>query len=171
MSGANNLHCFISEGWGVHCSMLKCTAIYLHQGTWSCPLNRGLQGDVVYLSWPITPLLFQPKCGGRWSCGFSANENSCGHHVTWSPNKLWRSNSIFTYAFREAWHISTMERLGQGHIHTLLELPETNMSWQGSEPGLPASQATTLAKSYPISLCCCYSEPLQYCKMHWTTWV
>jgi hypothetical protein len=25
----------------------------------------------------------------------SANEYSCAHHVTWSPNKLWRSTSIF----------------------------------------------------------------------------
>ncbi len=25
----------------------------------------------------------------------SPNENSCPHHVTWSPNKLWRSNSLF----------------------------------------------------------------------------
>jgi hypothetical protein len=34
----------------------------------------------------------------RWegeSCGFSANEYSCAHHVTWSPNKPWRSTSIF----------------------------------------------------------------------------
>jgi hypothetical protein len=29
------------------------------------------------------------------SCRVSANEYSCAHHVTWSPNKLWRSNSIF----------------------------------------------------------------------------
>ncbi len=29
------------------------------------------------------------------SCGVSANEYSCTHHVTWSPNKLWRSTSIF----------------------------------------------------------------------------
>jgi hypothetical protein len=29
------------------------------------------------------------------SFGVSANEYSCAHHVTWSPNKLRRSNSIF----------------------------------------------------------------------------
>jgi hypothetical protein len=34
-----------------------------------------------------------PNAGGG-GCG-AANENSCAHHVTWSPNKLWRSNSIF----------------------------------------------------------------------------
>jgi hypothetical protein len=26
---------------------------------------RGLRGDVVYLSWPIEPLVYDPKCGGR----------------------------------------------------------------------------------------------------------
>ncbi len=33
--------------------------------------------------------------GEGGSCGVSANEYSCAHHVTWSPNILWRSNSIF----------------------------------------------------------------------------
>ncbi len=32
---------------------------------------------------------------GVVNCRASANEKSCAHHVTWSPNKLWRSNSIF----------------------------------------------------------------------------
>jgi hypothetical protein len=31
--------------------------------------------------------------GKGGSCGFSANEYNCAHHVTWSPNKL--STSIF----------------------------------------------------------------------------
>ncbi len=30
----------------------------------------------------------------------SANEYGCAHHVTWSPNKLWRSNSIFNLWLR-----------------------------------------------------------------------
>jgi hypothetical protein len=33
--------------------------------------------------------------GEGGSCGVSANEYSCVHHVTWSPNKLLRSTSIF----------------------------------------------------------------------------
>jgi hypothetical protein len=33
--------------------------------------------------------------GGEGGCVVSANENSCAYHVTWSTNKLWRSNSIF----------------------------------------------------------------------------
>ncbi len=41
------------------------------------------------------PSYMSPKCGGRGCCGVSANENSCAHHVTRSPIKLWRSNSIF----------------------------------------------------------------------------
>ncbi len=41
-------------------------------------------------------LLIQVQMRGEGgSCGVSANENSCAHHVTWSPNKLWRSTSIF----------------------------------------------------------------------------
>ncbi len=63
---------------------------------------RGLQGDIVYLSWPIAPLVYEPKCDGVGAgvCGVWANENSCAHHVTWSPNRLWRSNFILylTYA-------------------------------------------------------------------------
>jgi hypothetical protein len=33
--------------------------------------------------------------GEGGSCSVSANEYSCVHHVTQSPNKLWRSTSIF----------------------------------------------------------------------------
>jgi hypothetical protein len=35
----------------------------------------------------------QMREGGGGSCGVSANEYSCAHHVTWY--KLWRSTSIF----------------------------------------------------------------------------
>jgi hypothetical protein len=40
----------------------------------------------------------QLQCGGMRggrSCGVSANEYSCAHHVTGSQNKLWSSTSIF----------------------------------------------------------------------------
>jgi hypothetical protein len=40
-------------------------------------------------------LVLESQCGGGGGCGVSANEYSCAHHVTWSPNKLWRSTSIF----------------------------------------------------------------------------
>ncbi len=37
---------------------------------------------------------------GMGRCGVSANEVSCAHHVTWSPNKLWRSTSILNLWIR-----------------------------------------------------------------------
>jgi hypothetical protein len=41
-------------------------------------------------------LVYEFKSEGMGSgCGVSANEYSCAHHVTWSPNKLWRSTFIF----------------------------------------------------------------------------
>ncbi len=45
------------------------------------------------LSWLTnSALVYEPKCGGRGSCGVSANEIQL---CTWGPNKLWRSNFIF----------------------------------------------------------------------------
>jgi hypothetical protein len=43
----------------------------------------------------IAPSLGAQMWGEEGSCGVSADEYSCAHHVTWSPNKLWRSTSIF----------------------------------------------------------------------------
>jgi hypothetical protein len=44
-------------------------------------------------------LVYESKCGGIGGggrgCRVSANEYSCAHHVTWSPNKLRRSIYIF----------------------------------------------------------------------------
>jgi hypothetical protein len=42
-------------------------------------------------------LLYKSQFGGWWGVGLrgSANEYSCAHHVTWSPNKLRRSTFIF----------------------------------------------------------------------------
>ncbi len=70
--------------------------------------TRGLPGDVVDLSWPIAPLVYEPK----WkSCGVSANENSCAHHVTWSPSKLCRSNFIFNIWLKLSLIISSLKLL------------------------------------------------------------
>ncbi len=52
------------------------------------------------LSLPTNSALgFESQCGGG-GCGVSANEYSCAHHVTWSPNKLWISISIFNLCCR-----------------------------------------------------------------------
>jgi hypothetical protein len=42
--------------------------------------------------------------GGSWrNEGVSANEYSCVHHVTWSPNKLWISTSLFNIWWVTKW--------------------------------------------------------------------
>ncbi len=43
--------------------------------------------------------------------GVSANEYSCAYHMTWSPNKLWRSNSIFNLCGSQSISIVTMTTL------------------------------------------------------------
>jgi hypothetical protein len=50
---------------------------------------RGLQRDVVYLGWPIAPSQMSPNAGGVRGLSQWVQVG------TWSPNKLWRSNSIF----------------------------------------------------------------------------
>ncbi len=56
------------------------------------PPPRGLQRDVVYLGWPIAPSYVSPNAGGgRELRRLSQWVQLC----TWSPNKRWRSNSIF----------------------------------------------------------------------------
>ncbi len=64
---------------------------------WDMVQCRGFQGDVVYLGWPIEP----SRVGGGGGCGPGLSQwillcsVHTAHHVTWSPYKLWRSNSIF----------------------------------------------------------------------------
>jgi hypothetical protein len=61
----------------------------------------GLQRDVVCLCWPMSPSYTSPNAGDSGGCSrVSANEYSCAQHVTWSPNKLWRSTSILNLWLR-----------------------------------------------------------------------
>jgi hypothetical protein len=61
--------------------------------------------------------------GEGGSFGVSANEHSCAHHVTWSPNKLWRSASIFNLCFHPCQFVtpfsllSLSSRLQYYHVH------------------------------------------------------
>ncbi len=50
------------------------------------------------LSW-LTNSALVYRVQMRGDSGVSANEYSCAHHVTWSQNKLWISNSIFNLCF------------------------------------------------------------------------
>jgi hypothetical protein len=50
------------------------------------------------LSWLTnSALVYEPKCGGRGRVAESQPMSTAVHR---SPNKLWRSNSIFTYGSR-----------------------------------------------------------------------
>ncbi len=55
-------------------------------------ISEGLQGYVVYLGWPIAPLVYECKCGGMEGVAGSQPMSTAVHR---SPNKLKRSNSIF----------------------------------------------------------------------------
>jgi hypothetical protein len=48
--------------------------------------------------------------GEGGSCGVSANEYSCAHHVTWSPYKLWRSTSIFNLCLQHSGQVESRLR-------------------------------------------------------------
>ncbi len=75
--------------------------LFLKDQTWFWTMfTRGLQGDVVYLGWPIAPSYIESKMRGGWGggCGVSANEYSSAHPVTRSPNKLWMRSSLVVRA-------------------------------------------------------------------------
>ncbi len=77
---------------------------------WHSVYSRGLQRDVVYLGWPIAPLVFGPKCGGGGGGGV-ARSQPMTTAVHRSPNKLWRSNCIFNLWFTLWWAFSMRQRL------------------------------------------------------------
>jgi hypothetical protein len=52
--------------------------------------------------------------------GFSANEYSCEHHVTWSPKKLWRSTSILNLWSRWTERVELTEESDPGSSSRLL---------------------------------------------------
>jgi hypothetical protein len=51
------------------------------------------------------PRIRVPMRGDAGSCGVSANEYSCAHQVTWSPNKLWRYTSIFNLCIQQSVYV------------------------------------------------------------------
>ncbi len=92
----------IPAWWGWGCTPSPFHSIYHHeQSCGVCSSWGGRYQGVIKrcrLSWLTnSALLNESKCGGIWGRGYGvqANEYSCVHHVTWSPNRLWRSNSLF----------------------------------------------------------------------------
>jgi hypothetical protein len=50
------------------------------------------------LSWLTnSALVYESKCGGMEEVAGSQPVITAVHHVTWSPNKLWRANSLLKY--------------------------------------------------------------------------
>ncbi len=73
------------------CRRRICTSHFI--GWWvSGSSSSRLQRDVVYLCWPIVPSYISPHVWGRGGVGGSQPMSTA---VIRSPNKLWRSNSIF----------------------------------------------------------------------------
>jgi hypothetical protein len=63
--------------------------------------GRGLQGDVVYLSWPIAPLIYKPKCRGRgWVAGSQPMRTAV--RITWHGAQINFEDltPYLTYAYR-----------------------------------------------------------------------
>jgi hypothetical protein len=79
------------------------------------------------------------------SCGVSANEYNSAHHVTWSSNKLWRSNSIFNLCLRSTSHVPTSP-----HTHRLTQCPHTSPSPTQTHPPSSLSHPPSPI-SYPSS--------------------
>ncbi len=65
--------------------------------------TRGLQRDVVYLGWPLTnsAFVYEPKCGNAGGRGELRGLRQWVQLYR-SPNKHWRSNSIFNLWCRQS---------------------------------------------------------------------
>ncbi len=66
-----------------------------HSKSVSLKTIRGLQRDVVYLCWPKAPSYTSPNSGGLGGLRGLSQWVQLWHHLTWSPDKLWRSTSLF----------------------------------------------------------------------------
>ncbi len=113
-----------SRSFSRHLSSLSClTPCTLHGGnslgeTKKLGLYRESQRDVVCLCWPMAPsytITNTRKRGGGGVAG-STNEYSCAHHVTCSPNKLGRANSIFNLWIYTptSWFVGVMHAVTRG---------------------------------------------------------
>ncbi len=114
--------------------------------------TRGLQRDVVYICWPIAPPRnTSPNAGGGGSCGASANEYSCAHHVKWSQNNCGDLPPHLTYV----WDFLQVlcRKIFPRPLHT-----ESLVVGNFSSPCLGAK---TVYK---------YGNSVLYCHKHWPNW-
>ncbi len=95
----------------VHCAKRK--AIVHKLFDLNNPGGYKEMSSVFTLCWLIAPSYTSPNAGGLGVRGISANEYSCAHHVTWSPNKLWRSTSIFHLWNNPNWKLCLAAESGE----------------------------------------------------------
>ncbi len=88
-----------------------CLVTYFGFRWFGCKYGTGTQGvsNRSRLSWLINSVLvYEPKCGGRVGLLGSQPMSTAVHR---SPNKLWRSNSIFNlWWYRTVYRISSYQR-------------------------------------------------------------
>jgi hypothetical protein len=91
----------VSETYKIIIVVLRVISWRSLEGGWEGVLGvtRLSQRDVIYLGWPIaSSYINSPKYGGRVGGGRGCRcrgSQPRGQLSIWSPNKLWRSNSIF----------------------------------------------------------------------------
>jgi hypothetical protein len=76
--------------------------------------------------------------GEGGSCGVSANEYSCAHHVTWSPNKLCRSTSILNLCNKRCISVLWLRGTGLGVSQKITGDPRwlwSELGWGGGGGG------------------------------------
>ncbi len=79
-------------------------SLYYHR-FWGSVGRRGLQGDVIYLGWPIASSYMSPNPGGGW---WVSGAQPMSTAVYRSPNKLWRSFSRFNLWLAGWWSTRTI---------------------------------------------------------------
>ncbi len=108
------------------------------------------------------PRIRVPMREDRGSCGVSANENSCAHRVTWSPNKLWRSPPYLTYdqqvlLYDSLWGRYSTQEGGEeeGGGQTFLQGGGQWAQWAGLQQPAAALWASAISSRWR----CCSTPP------------
>jgi hypothetical protein len=93
-------------------------------------------------------LIIRVQMRGGWgSCGVSAYEYSCAHHVIWSPNKLWRST-----------YVPTVDICSLFYLFFSLWLPLLNSAGARRSAGDATERVAVMALD--LQLADSYSSPL-----------